>query len=95
MSTLASPPSWASTLDAADPRPELQRAADQAAQAVALVRRSADVAWKGKASDGYRDLVADAVDALRRADIEADRAVGAAVRYLRAVDAANAEASLR
>ncbi|MBD7982017.1 hypothetical protein [Oerskovia merdavium] len=91
MSTLSPPPS----LDATDPRPELWRAADHAAEAIALARRTADIAWKGKASDGYRDLVVEAVHELYRADRAADRAVGAAARHVRTVDAANAEASLR
>jgi hypothetical protein len=97
MSMLSSFPgtSFAPVLDAADPRPELRRAADLAAEAVALVRGTADVAWEGRASDGYRDLVAEAVHELYRADRAADQAVGAAVRYVRVVDAANAEASLR
>ncbi|MHA7135147.1 hypothetical protein [Oerskovia turbata] len=88
-------PSWPPVLDAVDPRPELRRAAEHAAEAVALVARTGDVAWAGAAADGYRDLVVEAVHELYRADRAADQAVGAAARYLRTVDTANAEASLR
>ncbi|RXR25384.1 hypothetical protein EQW78_10205 [Oerskovia turbata] len=86
---------WSLALDVVDPRPELRRAADLAAEAIGLVRRTADVAWEGQASDGYRDLVVEAVHELYRTDRAADRAVGAAARYVRTVEAANAEASLR
>jgi len=95
MSTLSSLPAWAPALPAVDPRPELRRAADRAAEAVALVRRTADVPWRGAASEGYRDLVVEAVSTLYRAGIAGDQAVGAAARYLQTVDAANAQASLR
>lgn len=99
MSTSFSFPGASSTgspvLDAVDPRPELGRAADHAAAAIALVQKTASVAWEGKASDGYRELVVEAVHELYRADRAADRAMGAAARYVRAVEAANAEASLR
>lgn len=82
-------------LDVVDPRPELRRAADLAAEAIAIVSRTAGIAWEGPASDGYRDLVVDAVHELYRTDLAADRAVGAAARYVRTLEAANAEASLR
>jgi hypothetical protein len=99
MSTSSTPPgatpTWSPVIDAVDPRPELRRAAEHTAEAVALVARTGDVAWAGKASDGYRDLVVEAVHALCRADRAADQAAGAAARYLRTVDAANVEASLR
>lgn len=86
---------WSPVLDVVDPRPELRRAADLAAEAVTIVRRTAGVAWEGRASDGYRELVVEAVHELYRTDRAADRAVGAAARYVRTVEAANAEASLR
>ncbi|MBM7479618.1 hypothetical protein ACFP63_06100 [Oerskovia jenensis] len=86
---------WSPALAAVDPRPELRRASDLAAEAVAIVRRTADVAWEGQASDGYRDLVVEAVHELLRADRAVDQAMGAAARYALTVDAANAEASLR
>ncbi|WP_336706965.1 hypothetical protein [Oerskovia sp. USHLN155] len=99
MSTIFSLPGvtsgWSPALDVVDPRPELRRAADLAAEAIAIVRRTADVAWEGQASDGYRDLVVDAVHELYRTDLAADRAVGAAACYVRTVEAANAEASRR
>ncbi|QDW61477.1 hypothetical protein [Oerskovia sp. KBS0722] len=94
-SLLGATSGWSPVLDVVDPRPELRRAADLAAEAVTIVRRTADVAWEGRASDGYRDLVVEAVHELYRTDIAADRAVGAAARYVRTVEAANAEASLR
>jgi hypothetical protein len=88
-------PARSPALDVVDPRPELQEAATQAAAAVPLVRRSAEIAWRGEASAGYRTLVQEAVGELYRVDRSADSAMGAAARYVRTVEAANAEASLR
>ncbi|MFF3065530.1 hypothetical protein ACFVQ3_13305 [Oerskovia sp. NPDC057915] len=86
---------WSPAIDVVDPGPELRRAGDLVAEAVAIVRRTTDVAWEGQASDGYRDLVVAAVGELYRADRAVDQALGAAARYVRTVEAANVEASLR
>ncbi|MFD6163685.1 hypothetical protein ACFWFR_00735 [Oerskovia sp. NPDC060287] len=88
-------PAWSPALDVVDPRPELQQAAAQAAAAIPLVDQSTTIAWRGEASEGYRALVEEAVRELHRVDRVADGAVGAATRYVRTVEAANAEASLR
>ncbi|MGW6006324.1 hypothetical protein ACWFNS_08295 [Oerskovia enterophila] len=86
---------WSPALDVVDPRPELQQAAAQAAAAIPLVDQSTTIAWRGEASEGYRALVEEAVRELHRVDRVADGAAGAATRYVRTVEAANAEASLR
>lgn len=86
---------WSPALAVVDPRPELQQAAAQAAAAIPLVTQSAAIAWRGEASEGYRAVVEATVRELYRVDRVADGAVGAATRYVRTVEAANAEASLR
>lgn len=86
---------WSPALAVVDPRPELQQAAAQAAAAIPLVNQSAAIAWRGEASEGYRAVVEATVRELYRVDRVADGAVGAATRYVRTVEAANAEASLR
>ena len=82
---------WSPALEVVDPRPELQ----QAAAAIPLVNQSAAIAWRGDASEGYRAVVEETVRELHRVDRVADGAVGAATRYVRTLETANAEASLR
>ncbi|MEK8227085.1 hypothetical protein NKG05_14955 [Oerskovia sp. M15] len=95
MSTFSYVPSLLpAVIDALDPRPELWRAADHAAEAIVLVRRTTAIGWAGSAATAYGDLVAEVVGELHRADRAADQAVGGAVHYLRTVEAANAEARL-